>query len=1205
VAGKSKHGRLTIGVVAGWQVYEGTVDSFLDHILRGILSAASNLGCNVMLACGIRSGEVGFGPPAWPLVSDETDFVPVGPWNTDGLIAVVPLATEMRSQYLQGLIADDHPVVYVGSGEGGPAVIIDNEGGIHQAMSHLVEHGHRRIAFVAGRRREAEGDSGRRLRAYRSSLREWGLEFDPNLVAHGSHIVEGGQRAMQQILDAGSEFTALLASNDLSAVGAMDVLQGAGMLVPQDVAVIGFDDRLEAKAHVPPLTTVHVPRIELGYQAVELLHDLIAGRVERDKVVRVLTQLAIRESCGCPSGIATGVSFEMPGRAAPISSQQVRARVAQAMSAMVYAETQRLSQDEATYLCGRLVDAFALSLAQGDSTPLRATLEQVLQRVASLGGDSYIWQAAISALRKELPLVLSALPGVLDRKQAEDLLHQTQMAIREIARGHHAHYLIDQASIADQLGRMAARFLEAQEEQDVFEALAQYLPLIDIQHAAILFYAPKQEDPVAWSVLEATVGLQVQRGRFASREFPPAGLYSTDRPFRLAVLPLLIQQELIGFVAFDATNLELCAEVIRQLAAAFRGVWLHQQLVEEQRLALEGKRLAEEANRLKSRFLSMVSHELRTPLNLISGLSGILLQESEQSGTGPCEVNREDLERIFVSSQHLDGLIRDVLDLAQSEVGQLKLTCEPLDLAQELETVSVIGEQLARDKGLGWRANIPTDLYVWGDRTRLRQVALNLVNNAVKFTAQGLVSLEARADKDCIVVCVQDTGLGIAEDEQDVIFDEFRQSNRTTVRGYGGLGLGLAICKRLVEMHGGEIGVQSAGEEGSGSRFFFRLPMLKDRPHIIGAEITIDQEKQVLLLVSDISGGELVQEYLTQRGFEVEMHQANQSDDWLSWMLVSPPDAVVLDLGLASERGWEVLKILQENPAVHGVPVLFYSLTDELDSGSLLSMDYLTKPVGATALADALSLQGLDETGEQKRRTVLIVDDDPGILQMHARVVSAQLPQCRILRAHNGREALDVIRQLPCVPDLILLDLMMPELDGFGVLEAMQGDEKMRNIPVIVLTGQSLTEEDVTRLNQGVASVLRKGLFSAEETLTHIEAALVRKRELSRESRHIARRAMAFVHTHYAEQISRQDVAAHVGVSERHLSRCFRQETGITLNNYLTRCRVQQAKALLETGGLTITEVAMEVGFSDSGYFARVFRREIGMSPSAFLRGEW
>jgi DNA-binding response OmpR family regulator len=511
---------------------------------------------------------------------------------------------------------------------------------------------------------------------------------------------------------------------------------------------------------------------------------------------------------------------------------------------------------------------------------------------------------------------------------------------------------------------------------------------------------------------------------------------------------------------------------------------------------------------------------------------------------------------------------------------------------------------LARDKGLTWRADIPAGLYVWGDRTRLRQIALNLVNNAIKFTARGSVSLEALADGKSIIVRVQDTGLGIPEEEQEVIFDEFRQSDRTTARGYGGLGLGLAICRRLVEMHGGRIGVQSEGKEGSGSTFCFTLPMSEYRPHPDSNRAVPDAEKQVLLLANDLSSGEFVRRHLDQRGFKVEMHQAADPDDWLSWMLESSPGAVVLDLGLTSECGWQFLKIMQDNPAMQDVPVLFYSLTSEQDSGSLLSMDYLTKPVGAEALSGALWLQGLDEPGEQERRTVLIVDDDPGILQMHARVVSAQWPQCRILRAHNGREALDVIRQALCVPDLILLDLMMPELDGFGVLEALREDERTRNIPVIVLTGQSLTEEDVMRLNRGVASVLRKGLFSVEETLAHIEAALVRKRELSRESRRIARMAMAFVHAHYAEQISRQDVAAHIGVSERHLSRCFRQEMGITLNSYLARYRVEQAKVLLAAGDLTITEVAMEVGFTDSGYFGRVFRRETGMSPSAFQRGE-
>ena len=283
-----------------------------------------------------------------------------------------------------------------------------------------------------------------------------------------------------------------------------------------------------------------------------------------------------------------------------------------------------------------------------------------------------------------------------------------------------------------------------------------------------------------------------------------------------------------GFVAFDTGNLELCADIVRQLTAALRGVWLYREAVEARRSAEEGRRLAEEANRLKSRFLSVVSHELRTPLNLICGLSDMLLREGEQVGPLECRVSRKDVERIYVGAQHLDSLIRDVLDLARSDMGQLKLVCEPLDLTEVLQAVSAIGEQLARDKELAWQAEIPESLpRVWGDRTRLRQVALNLVNNAVKFTARGEIALTAIVEDGNVIVAVCDTGLGIPVEEHRVIFDEFRQSERTTVRGYGGLGLGLAICKRLVEMHGGEIGVYSSGEEGGGSTFYLSLPVME------------------------------------------------------------------------------------------------------------------------------------------------------------------------------------------------------------------------------------------------------------------------------------------------------------------------------------------------------------------------------------------
>jgi YesN/AraC family two-component response regulator len=187
-------------------------------------------------------------------------------------------------------------------------------------------------------------------------------------------------------------------------------------------------------------------------------------------------------------------------------------------------------------------------------------------------------------------------------------------------------------------------------------------------------------------------------------------------------------------------------------------------------------------------------------------------------------------------------------------------------------------------------------------------------------------------------------------------------------------------------------------------------------------------------------------------------------------------------------------------------------------------------------------------------------------------------------------------------PDLVLLDLMMPELDGFGVLEAMREKDSTRDIPVIVLTGQILTEKEMARLNRGVATVLGKGLFSVEETLGHIDAALVHKRKLGSAAQRLVRRAMAYVHEHYAEPLTRDDLAQHLNMNSDYLTHCFRTEVGMTPITYLNRYRVNKARVLLAESDMNVTEVAMAVGFSDSSYFGRVFRRQVGVSPDAYRR---
>ncbi len=1190
--------RPTLGVLPGWQAYSGTLDSFLERVLHGAQSAAHQLDCNILLGCGVLQPGMftTTNRPALPMFIPDVDFVPIGPWNCDGILVIPPIEKPAVMAYFQEVLATGFPLVFAGDWKAGPGVMVDNEDGVRQAVFHLVEHGHRRIAFIAGSTRLG-GDSEYRLIGYKNAIQEAGLAFDPQLIEYGYHDDEGGKEALMRLLERKREFSAVIASNDQSAVGALIALQEAGLQVPQDVALVGFDDRLEARAQAPSLTSIHFPMYELGYRAAELLYRYIfEGKAGRDQVL-LPTRLVIRELCGCLPGDLRQTTSAPAARKA--RSRSLIHEVQHEISGAVYNDLHRVSMQEIDRFSRILVEKFISSLEKTDHIDFQKEIQGILEFTASREDDLQAWQKAITILRLRLGDLLSG-PLIVKFTLAEDYLDQARVAISNIAEREASRRLVASSRMSAVNGWMSAHFFSVTDETELFEVLNRYLPQIGIQHALAFFYEAEGDDPVARSRLQGEPDFPEELRWFETRHFPPAGLYPPEKPYNLALLPLQSPEGSIGFIAFQGDALEWNALITTQLLAALRGIRLYQTAVEE-------RRNAEESNRMKGRFLSVVSHELRTPLNLISGLSNMLLKERQNSaGDDEAEgarVNWDDLERIFISAQHLDGLIRDVLDLARIDVGKLNLACEPLNLNEVFEAAGVIGEQLAREKQLDWHSSIDQNLpRVWGDRTRLRQVILNLINNAVKFTSQGEIVLSATVRGDEVVVSVADTGLGIPVDEQKLIFDEFSQSDRTAARGYGGLGLGLSICKRLVEMHGGTIKVDSSGREGKGSVFSFTLPVLRETPVKSVLERQSDA-RQVVLLVQDPQAGELIKAQLVSQNISTSMYQVGKDSDWLSWVILEDPDAVVLDFGLTAQSGWEILKQLKENQATQDLPVMFYSLQNEGDCAELLEFDYLMKPLSGDDLTQALTSQGLlGKNGGNGKKAILVADDDPDVLALHTRHIQALSPGFQILQAQNGNQALAKIRENR--PVLVLLDLMMPELDGFGVLEALQADADIRSTPVIVVTGQVLTEEDMQRLNKGVSSVLSKGMFTPQETLEHISSVLERRRKPGIEIRRAVMKAMAFIQVHYADGISRGDVAAHVGLSERHLTRCFHQETGLTPITYLNRFRVQRAKELMRAGKTSITEIALDVGFSNSGYFTKVFRAETGLSPREFIQGE-
>lgn len=1163
----------TIGFISNWPVYQGTtIDHYAHSLIQGISTAAREKNLNLLLGCGFSvTGKSPQHHIFWPVPGPGTDFVPVGPWNTDGLIIVPDELTNKQLHYVRDLLDSGFPVIFTTPEGPGPLVSVDNIFGIRSAFSHLLKHGRKRVAFIAGNPGRS-GDSEERLRAYHEALSEAGLPFEPELCAYGAHRREGGAAAMQQILSSGQPFDALIASNDLSCIGAMEVMQKAGLRIPEDVAVIGFDDILEARSFSPSLTTIRHPTFSLGYQAVVTLLEYIQGKRQGNAKVIVPTRLITRESCGCRSGEFTLRAVQFPQDA-----------IINEMAEACFAEARNTPLDEFRSWSALFLAGILESCRKRKCEPILDVVEQGIQWADAHEEDIRVCQGAASILIENLKS-LAAINPDLDSTYAALCIDRARQEISERIQQHAARSMVRYTEMTSQLGQFTAEILSAMSIEQTAEILARHLPKLGIKNALVTLYDTSSEDLTSQGKVLFGAGFERKFNglSFNPRAFPIAEIYSAEHPFQITILPLTIDQNLLGFVAFDAPNPEMCAALVYNLSAALRTSRLYQD-------ALEGRKMAEEANRLKSRFLSMVSHELRTPLSLIVGLSEMSIRNGS--------ADLHDIEQINLSAQHLSRLIGDVLDLASSEAGQLRILREPLDFASVLEVTAKIGAQMAKEKGLSWKANYPEKgPWILGDKTRLRQVLLNLINNAIKFTSNGEIVLEVNVQNDQVVVSVSDTGIGIASSEIKAVFNEFYRSERSIESGIGGMGLGLVITRQLIEKHGGHIEVHSPGDLGCGTTFVFTLPILSQPETMEDDQLPLPiNYSTVVILAQKNDNVQNIENFLSERCFNVRVLYIDEKIEWLSQVKSSSPIAVIITEQLAERESWAIANIIKRQPSTENILVYAYSLHQNSDHGELLEINYLQKPINSIQL-EAEFKNLLVPTESQQ--TILIVDDDPGILNMHSRLV--EQTGRKTLIAHNGKEAFSILSNSH--PNLILLDLNMPEMDGFEVLEELHKREDTRDIPVIIITARLLSDEDLQRCNHGVASILGKGLFNTEETLERIDAALSRRNSLGGATRILVRKAMAYINTHCSEMLTREQIASYAGISADYLTTCFHQELGITPIIYIRRYRIHQACELLRNSDLSITQIAMKVGFCDSAHFSKTFLKEMGVTPKAYRR---
>ena len=525
-----------------------------------------------------------------------------------------------------------------------------------------------------------------------------------------------------------------------------------------------------------------------------------------------------------------------------------------------------------------------------------------------------------------------------------------------------------------------------------------------------------------------------------------------------------------------------------QSVLAIQNARLFQQIQEK------GEQL-EAASQLKSQFLANMSHELRTPLNAIIGVTEMLHEDA-------VDLEREDelepLDRVLRAARHLLALINDILDLSKIEAGKMELHLENFPLAPLVDDVVKTIQPLAEKTGNELVVNCPADIgAMFTDSTRVRQALLNLASNANKFTERGKVSFDvsraAEHGEDWITVKVTDTGIGMTPEQLDRLFQDFVQADASTTRKYGGTGLGLAITRRICQMMGGDVMVES--EQGKGSIFTLRLPARA--PAVAQAPVQPVQSLRaagstlsglragpaaqggvpvILVIDDDVTVLELTERYLVREGFAVVTAQGGI--EGLKRARELRPAAITLDVMMPDLDGWTVLAAIKGDPILADIPVVLMSIVDEKNRGySLGATDYLIKPVNREKLIHAIrKICGVE--GQH----VLLVDDDELIRKGMSTALERE--GWRVGEAVNGKDALDYLAGN--TPDIIVLDLMMPEMDGFEFLDQMRRRPEWREIPVLVATAKDLTAEERQRLSNGVDRIIQKNASERDTILQEV-----------------------------------------------------------------------------------------------------------------------
>ncbi|HEX6703194.1 MAG TPA: ATP-binding protein [Albitalea sp.] len=900
---------------------------------------------------------------------------------------------------------DPVPMVSVEQSMAGmPSLVVGEQQGMCEVVSHLIEvHGHRRIAFVRG----PVNHPGAQLRylGYVEALVRHGIAVDETLVSSAPRFWRPEESAamVEQLLDrTAGAIDAIATANDDLALGAVWALQNRRIRVPADIAVVGFDDvvnvdrpdlgmdsmgqdavgderpgLVNSVTATLPLTTVRSPMYQLGWRSVEVMLSRIRGEPVPAQTT-IPTQVVVRRSCGClPRSAGAGMRHPSRPVSLPAAALAVTPAPAQGSREQIVVHLREWldpalpapPEDWAE----RLVDTFVAAAQSGPVREFLYVLDDLAHSRARNAADLSCWWPALFALHRH------AAEGLGDGARAaqlDELWQEVQVIMWDWSERFH-NYEQAIAAKRDQIVRQIGQnLITTLDIGQLTAVLVEELPTIGITSCYVALYEPDDDAPAAAyptarsrSILVYDRGQRIAiapgRALFPSSQLVPDGLPARNDARSLVVAPLYFQDKQLGFVVTEGRVRDgWILEALRaQLSSAVQGAML----VEREKRALievdKARTRAEEASNAKSAFLATMSHELRTPLNGILGYTKILQHTSELSA-----LQANGLQTIQLSGEHLLTLINDILDLSKIDADKLELAPTSVEMPSFMRVISDIIRVKTEEKGILFELeadDLPPAVLV--DGLRLRQVLLNLLGNAVKFTDRGRVTLRVagRSGLDGLSRLrfeVVDTGIGIARDDLEVIFNPFEQVGDAAHRARGS-GLGLGISRRLVRLMGGDIHVDS--ELGVGSRFWFEFaaPVVSSKAWPLPTRGTVtgyEGPRKRVLVVDDVDANRtMLVDLLSALGFELE--QASDGQQALERAAATAPDLVLMDVVMPVMDGMEATRRLRSTAGFEGLPVIALSANaSDANRDQCLAAGataFLTKPIDHEALLKEVGTQ--------------------------------------------------------------------------------------------------------------------------------------------------------------------------------------------------------------------------------------------------------